>query len=61
LDIPGKQKFLIETFANALKIIPCHRYDNADFGDVNTLKLPVLYDRENLARVDLNNLDKVFI
>lgn len=40
------------TFTSAIKIISCHLYDFADFGDVNICKLQVLYARENLACVD---------
>lgn len=55
LGRPEKQELLTGTSTNATKIIPYHLYDIADFGDVNTLKFPVLYARENLACVDLND------
>lgn len=49
------------TLTNAIKIIPCHLYNIADFGDVNTRKLPVLYTKENLACVDLHGQYQVFM
>lgn len=55
LGHPEKQEILIGTTTNATKIIPYHLYDIADCGNVNTLKFPVLYARENLACVDLND------